>query len=609
MPTDRQPPQRVQGKVLVVHGVGNQTRAETTETFADALGSQLRQQGYRPTVSRGESIFFQSAGKAHPAAITRVADNQGLVDVEVAEFHWAPLSSFGGSIANRLLAIWRIVVGLPKLGLIALDSVSQQDFLLRIVKKLFFLCWVAVVFRLLIFVLFISENVMCEIGSLDQLEFWSDSDRIDSRHRLCSMVVDVAMQTLFLLLGLGYMLSATLRRHSSDVRISFRIAITTLALTAVFTTHLPAALNRQSEEWMDKRLDEERQALQAAQAADTQQSDLLAGDSTEQPVALPTQPRSLQQRLDTLYANLYSVSRVSGLSSYVLLFLFLVAILAMGISYLVYCLTTGPSEDSRLRGDRLSDLWKTIARVFYLVSFLSVFAVPLVWVLEVGSFLGFGIHFLPAFPEQYHRYLLGFARLPRLEMVLVLFPLTNGQVRRTVMPLLELLLDVMSYFPGTAWLRRHPGWAYFLGAKSTASPNPLQEELEGRVHALAAEFFLPDEHKLLVGHSLGTVIIHDAIAHQPPGQSSTAGVELITTGSPLEKLHSAFPRLFPGDNLGLRSWHNLYRIDDYVGTNLPAALVGSNQIQEGCIGKGGHLGYFADPSVAALSIQLLTVRP
>jgi hypothetical protein len=114
---------------------------------------------------------------------------------------------------------------------------------------------------------------------------------------------------------------------------------------------------------------------------------------------------------------------------------------------------------------------------------------------------------------------------------------------------------------------------------------------------------------LVVGHSQGTVIALDELAHMTSDLANRLGarpVRLVTMGSPISHLYQHyFPSHYPGWQApvwsGLftrvRAWTNIFRTDDFVGTTIEADPNNRLTIDNHPIGRGGHTGYWTDPRV------------
>jgi peptidoglycan hydrolase-like protein with peptidoglycan-binding domain len=170
--------------------------------------------------------------------------------------------------------------------------------------------------------------------------------------------------------------------------------------------------------------------------------------------------------------------------------------------------------------------------------------------------------------------------------------------------------DIIGYFAVTRKEdRANPemrGLAVQKYIPETLDPNnkyrPLiRDRINGRFATVLEQLVAaeqPDE-VIIISHSQGTVVAYEAIRDGVLGQCGVKNCQLITMGSPLWHVYK---RYFPSrvDLLdrgisGLKSWENIYRIDDYVGTSI-GDLEGDWPVNHP-VAQGGHLGYWSDSEV------------
>ncbi|MFK7742629.1 MAG: hypothetical protein AB8H80_20120 [Planctomycetota bacterium] len=117
----------------------------------------------------------------------------------------------------------------------------------------------------------------------------------------------------------------------------------------------------------------------------------------------------------------------------------------------------------------------------------------------------------------------------------------------------------------------------------------------------------PDARVLVVGHSLGSVVVTAAVAtlhyENQVGTGVAGPISVVTMGSPLNYLWRLFPtRLASPRQLLLTYrtcaatglWLNVWRSGDQVGRAMDADGAGFRQV---CIGNGGHGNYWGDARV------------
>jgi len=110
----------------------------------------------------------------------------------------------------------------------------------------------------------------------------------------------------------------------------------------------------------------------------------------------------------------------------------------------------------------------------------------------------------------------------------------------------------------------------------------------------------PHAQIVLVGHSLGSVIVAHAITALSSLEPRPRRLVLVTLGSPLNYLSRLFPSSVHGsrelsDTLAGRArWINLWRRNDPIGKALD---IGTKEAVQYCVGKGGHANYWCDGAV------------
>jgi hypothetical protein len=134
----------------------------------------------------------------------------------------------------------------------------------------------------------------------------------------------------------------------------------------------------------------------------------------------------------------------------------------------------------------------------------------------------------------------------------------------------------------------------------------IQMRIEDRVERVLKMLLSKEDmsHLMIVSHSQGTVIAVDVLC-KPGTTKLLVGkkVRLVTMGSPLSHVYQYyFPRLYPGfedrswDILfcNVETWLNLYRSDDFVGTDVAkrGKLPGQRELKE-----GGHVKYWNEKDV------------
>jgi hypothetical protein len=245
--------------------------------------------------------------------------------------------------------------------------------------------------------------------------------------------------------------------------------------------------------------------------------------------------------------------------------------------------------------------------------------------------------------------------MPWLVNVFILFVwgvIAWPALRSAVAPALELVFDVVNYFPPVPVLDHYRATRWLLGGRGQPergnSPG-LAQRLAKRLQQIIWYAHRhpggrpPDERGAdvsgvdragpvaVVGHSLGAVIAISALDRwdgtfdgTEPGDPLE--VDLVTLGSPLPLLAKTFPHLYgtkrpDGGCVVLptvRSWLNLYRAADIIGRASDPQMIErilranpdlATRLGEENISNGGHSGYFADDRVATTLVQWLFTAP
>lgn len=196
---------------------------------------------------------------------------------------------------------------------------------------------------------------------------------------------------------------------------------------------------------------------------------------------------------------------------------------------------------------------------------------------------------------------------------------------------LDLVLDVISHF------RTAPGLQSREDSKRFTQWNAMVERFRRVVHDAIAE---PEVSRLVViSHSQGTMIaLHGLgllkVGHWQPDPQTKEGldIELVTMGSPLTSLYRHYlPQKYTlclGDgHTGVRTWINIHRIDDFIGTDVkltheealadtalgpgrPAeASAPTSFLRNFNVGTGGHTDYWVDRRVLKKILPLLRHVP
>ena len=152
-----------------------------------------------------------------------------------------------------------------------------------------------------------------------------------------------------------------------------------------------------------------------------------------------------------------------------------------------------------------------------------------------------------------------------------------------------------------------------------------QQRIEARFRLVIQEVLRPGNvtHLTVVAHSQGSVTAIDVLWLEWAA-NLLAGkvVYLITMGSPFTHLYQyyfphRYPPLFVGPTRSqlnplwgswiqktVRSWANIYRVDDFIGTHIEGDGAG-NFPRNYCVAAGGHTWYWREQGVLHLMLPYL----
>jgi len=176
----------------------------------------------------------------------------------------------------------------------------------------------------------------------------------------------------------------------------------------------------------------------------------------------------------------------------------------------------------------------------------------------------------------------------------------------------KVAIDIVNYFRGELFHRApSPFQALSSVIKLRAdAAGTTRYELRQRLARLSVDFtdnWGPFRRMDLVAHSLGTMIAIDLL-RSAPLQFGSSEVHIVTMGSPYSLIFNYyFPHMFPElrsqDFPAVSGIVNIYRTNDFVGTNL---TLSAGFIRDCPKLPRGHADYFSDPDVAA---EWASLRP
>lgn len=196
---------------------------------------------------------------------------------------------------------------------------------------------------------------------------------------------------------------------------------------------------------------------------------------------------------------------------------------------------------------------------------------------------------------------------------------------------LDLVLDVISHF------RTAPGLKSREDSERFTQWNAMVERFRRVVHDAIAD---PEVSRLVViSHSQGTMIaLHGLgllkVGHWQldPQTKEGLNIDLVTMGSPLTWLYRHYlPQRYTlclsDGHAGIRTWINIHRIDDFIGTDVkltPEEALGeialgperpakgsmpASVLRNYNVGTGGHTDYWVDRRVLKTILPLLRLTP
>ena len=173
-------------------------------------------------------------------------------------------------------------------------------------------------------------------------------------------------------------------------------------------------------------------------------------------------------------------------------------------------------------------------------------------------------------------------------LVPLLIPPLLGLLSQPIRAILDLANDVVLYL-----------------FKASQNDLSIRQAFRQTVNYLVTEQNV--ERLIVIAHSQGTIIAADELADPSLEQLfQNLPITLVTMGSPLSHLyqhyfpsqypdlqHSKWKKLFSRVSM----WVNIFRRDDYVGTQIDFPKRTDVTLHNQAIGLGGHLGYWRDKKV------------
>lgn len=602
--------------IVVLHGIGEQVRGNCGMAFAKERAKALSRQGAVTgpvtVASAGEHVFSVPGGLHDPVDVpvcfVYYVSNGTPTQDDIYEMHWAADRHGANSFFKNLFNAWQLFVGLPRLGIHALEfsTVGVSSWLGATARLCYYAAWTLLLVHLFANVLMLGFKWVSPL---------SDTRIIDIH-----LVLDLLLWSSFLMV----IITIPLAWWFSKPRPVIFPALLALALTQMLTMVMEFAL-------IDKTAAQPSLAAKQNVAAETSLFPFAVPSSwfyaaNSWPGFLPylnygavliwgavagvwylwcffsvhTPPKIAVGRVDTLF-------RFSRWFWRVLCTLVLVLVPIVGWKDFLTLLCADNPPDLIVARERVESGPEVVTRI------VGHGVAPLgLAPLGAATQVSYPVMNLPtdALQQSVTGLLEKYCTLVMIPFVALLVSLLfSSSVRKSLAPLVELGLDVMNYFP-TLPLDRTPMLRYVFGGVRVPGFPERREELARSFACLVCDIHARTNGPLLVvSHSLGSIIALtgleylSSIAKAPP-----VSVDLVTFGSPLELLQRMFPLDFGRSRSisMLASWRNYYRTEDLVGRGLgepSKCFITSVKVEDVPLGSGGHTGYFADTKLADLLLK------
>jgi hypothetical protein len=656
--------------IVVIHGVGDHKEDETARELGRALGRtmNLRLRWTQPTyVSYRGAI--QSVTRDEPDVPTfsfgayevEVPELGAVGRIPIYEFYWSKLSPKGKGFMGELQRSWQFLAGLPRVGYQALvPAVSGwAGGLMRVVRPAFCLAWVLLVLRLIFSLALILALLRAETQTVRVSQLAHDKGlpsvpkdqdydialpNTAVRYFDALLPIDLVIALCFLAFSVSLGLVAV-----ADYR-AFRTAaaaVLSLTVTAILTTALPYTIINFTK------------IAGRVEIASFYSSWYSFQGNGERPSWYPDSEPWFGFTPGWFYATNISSGFVPYLAYGV------VTVWAAGVMLLGYVVATRNKEFSDWSDAARDDIrrrmaWvRSLTRGFWaaLVLLVLVVAPLLLWcdfTLIVIGRKPLPPVYLPG-DGSLGEFFIYRIWVPGLVNIFILFIwglIAWPALRSAVAPALELVFDVVNYFPSVPVLDEYRATRWLLGGRGQperGNSPALSQRLARRLRQIiwyahrhpgggspgerGADVSGVDRAGpvAVVGHSLGSVIALSALdGWDGTLDGGEAGgrleVDLVTLGSPLVPLARSFPHLYgTGRPDGgcvvlptVRSWLNLYRGADIIGRDFDPELIErmlranpglAIRLGQENVSNGGHGGYFADDRVATTLIQWLFTAP
>jgi hypothetical protein len=656
------------GAIVVIHGVGDHKEDEAARELGRALGRTMNpglrwtqptyviERGAIQSVTRDEPDIPTFTFGAYEVEIPELGAKG---QIPIYEFYWSKLSRQGQGFMRELQRSWQFLAGLPRVGYQALvPAVSGRGGgLMRVMRLAFCLAWVLLVLRLiislvLIFLLLRSETETVSVSKLLQEKGLPSipTDRNISlpktsvRYFDALLPIDLFIGLCFLAFSVSLCLVAVADRR---VLRSAGAAWISLTVTAILTTSLPYTI-----------INFTKISSKIENASFFSSWYSFQGNQMRPPWYRDTDPW-----FGFTPGWFYAENILSGFVSY--LTYGVVTVWAAGVMVVGYVVATRNKvfadwSDAAQAVIRRRMSWvRVLTRGFWAGLGLLVLLIGplLLWwdftLISIGR-KPLPPAYLPG-DGSVAEFFVYKTWMPGLVNVFILFIwglIAWPALRSAVAPALELVFDVVNYFPPVPVIDDYRATRWLLGGRAQPGPGDspaLAQRLAKRLRQIIwyahrhSVGRLPGEREAdvtgegragavaVVGHSLGSVIALSALDRwDGTFDGAQAGgrleVDLVTLGSPLGPLAKNFPHLYGTSRPDsgcvalptVRSWLNLFRGADIIGRDFDPEMIKrilranprlAKRLKQRNISNGGHGGYFEDDLVAATLVQWLFTAP
>lgn len=562
--------------IIVVHGVGDQVKGETARSVVTALAQQIitENRPERVDVSGPNEVHIPTSGYAPCSAVLQTMQwsdpAHNAHQLPVYEFYWADASRNQVGIADQFWLMWQLAVGLPRIGLRAIDGDGHLGS--RIARMLCGLVWLALVAHLITSVFFLVATTVGSAAGYPLVfariaTLWS---------------IELLFNAACILLAIALAAVAIRRRRVSCML----VPLLTLGTAWLLTHIVPLAVEEVLKAWYPTLTP----ASGAAANGDIWSITIFGRDIN--------------------LTWFYAINSLAGFWPYVSLSFAILLVCTIALGYLVI----------RLAPSAFPEGVDWLLRIMAVGGGLLVVSIlifgPLLDMYTLYRLASGGTppYVARSVDKDDSDALTAYGQsvlFPFSAIVVVFF--LSSEWKPLLSPPVELALDVVNYLPPRPWLDRFPPVRYMLAGRRPPSDGSLEQELSNKLAALVK--FAQERHGdyvIVVAHSLGSMI---ALSSIRSNTIPSATLRLVTMGSPLHLFSSAFPQFYSSAGGDRESWKlpsisiwiNLFRSGDVIGRQLKPLPFqsGSATCSDTRLGPGGHADYFKESRTMHYLLKLL----